>query len=34
MKIGITNPILAEIININDKFLAEKETKLGKKIND
>lgn len=34
MKIGITNPMLAEIININDKFLEEKETKLGKKIND
>lgn len=29
---GIANPMLAEIININDRFLEEKETKLGKKI--
>jgi hypothetical protein len=31
---GIENPMLAEIININDKFLVEKETLLGKKIVD
>lgn len=29
---GISNPMLAEIININDRFLEEKETDLGKKI--
>ena len=29
---GISNPMLAEIININERFLEEKETKLGKKI--
>ena len=29
---GISNPMLAEIININDKFLIEKETDIGKKI--
>lgn len=29
---GITNPMLAEIININEKFLEEKETHLGKHI--
>lgn len=29
---GISNPMLAEIININDKFLEEKETIIGKKI--
>lgn len=29
---GIINPILADIININDKFLEEKETKIGKKL--
>ena len=34
MKIGISSPMLAEIININDKFLEEKETKLGKKITE
>ena len=32
MKTGIANPMLAEIININEKFLEEKETRLGKKI--
>lgn len=29
---GIPNPMLAEILNINDKFLEVKETKLGKKV--
>ena len=29
---GIEDSILAEIININDKFLEEKETELGKKL--
>ena len=29
---GISNPMLAEIININDKFLEEKETLIGKKL--
>ena len=29
---GIVNPVLADIININDKFLEEKETKIGKKL--
>lgn len=29
---GIMDPMLAEIININDKFLEEKETTLGKKL--
>lgn len=29
---GITNPMLAEIININDRFLEVKETELGKRI--
>ena len=32
MRIGIENPMLAEIININERFLEEKETTLGKKI--
>ena len=30
---NIINPILVDILNINDKFLEEKETKLGKKLN-
>lgn len=30
---SIINPILVEILNINDRFLEEKETKLGKKLN-
>ena len=34
MKIGISSRMLAESININDKFLEEKETKLGKKITE
>lgn len=29
---GITDPMLAEIININDRFLEEKETIIGKKL--
>ena len=29
---GISNPMLAEIININDRFLEEKETVIGKKL--
>ena len=29
---GLLNSAVAEIININERFLEEKETKLGKKL--